>query len=239
MRNLRFILFSLFYVCLLGGGTMAQGEQKSTVTLTTITNNVIEEEMPRLPWTVGTDLLWLIDKNSLPATTIFIKRNVQPKNKIPGAVRMRVGLNFSSLEREIRPDGQPYESMDFDVYTRLGYEWQIARGRHRVLYGADLHLEYNYRYSKAYYSENNQRNEDARVWSWNVGPVGFIGYQYFLSPHISFSTEASYSIIYRRDKRKNDMTYQDVTNYLNEATIFNAWDSRFTPFYMLNLYYHF
>jgi len=42
-------------------------------------------------WEIGTDLLWLIDKNQVPATSLLI-------NKISKAWRLRLGVNTSRMD---------------------------------------------------------------------------------------------------------------------------------------------
>lgn len=231
MQKFRGIILILFCLSLAIGSTLAQSSQETKLRAA--------EGVARLPWNVGTDLLWLIDKNTLPSTTLFVKRNVQPENKKPGALRMRVGLGFDTIERSLT-SGQPslYEAKGFDILTRLGYEWQIQRGKHQIFYGSDLHLEYNYRYTTVYVPET-QAKDEVESRNWNIGPVVFIGYQFFLTSQISFSTEATYGIIYGRDWNSQKTSFPNTPDIDNVETVNNTWNSKIIPLYVINFHFHF
>ena len=48
----------------------------------------------RLKWEIATDLLWLIDKNQIPASNIFVRKHITRENGKLGAQRLRVGVSF-------------------------------------------------------------------------------------------------------------------------------------------------
>lgn len=235
MFHARLFMFALFFCCLLGSRAHAQGSNRSTVSLTS-PSETITDEVPRLPWTVGTDLLQLFRLSYLPGNSIFAKRNIQAENKLPGAIRMRVGLNL-----EIRDNNDPNsvtnEAAYFGGFIRPGYEWQKQLGKHQVFYGVDLHLAYDHSY--------NEVNQDTRFISrttrrnWGVGTVGIIGYQYFLSPHISFSTEAAYEVILNRGRIEIDNAPFDPSDVLNSVQNNTSMESDFRPLYVVNFNFHF
>ncbi|MGB3585617.1 MAG: hypothetical protein WBA23_03700, partial [Tunicatimonas sp.] len=203
-------------VCLLvGSQAVAQGtgftnpkvKKQSTIT----------DETPRLPWGVGLDLLWLVDKNNVPATSLFIRRNVSPDNRLPGAWRLRVAADFDEQAYSFHREDQYGESSDVTVLIQPGYEWQRWMGKHQVYYGADLLMQYNVSHSERAIPINE--NIQSRYYHgenkiWRMGPVGFLGYQYFLSPHVAFSTEAAYRIVYWR---RSESSVTHLTNPWQEG----------------------
>lgn len=241
MFHARLFMFALFFCCLLGSRSWAQESTRSTVSLTTV-NETITDEVPRLPWSVGTDLLWLIDKNSLPSTSIFVRRNVQPENKMPGAIRMRMGFRLDDFSTNLT-NADLLEYNDFDILLRLGYELQVQKGNHQFFYGVDMHISYAYRYARRMSFTDSEFGSNQKWISrdhiWNVGPIGFIGYQYFLTPNVSFSIEASLNVNYRRIKEV-DINENIVQPEIATATILrNNFTAQFQPFYVLNFHYNF
>src|SRR5690606_34787895 len=74
----------------------AQAQKKNKPILIPIQQK--EDTLVRYTWEIGTDLLWLIDKNVLPATNIFIRKNLVTKNDRLTALRLRFGLDLNKMD---------------------------------------------------------------------------------------------------------------------------------------------
>jgi len=236
----KFILtFMMFAAC--PGVGWAQTSTTKVITYETVKP---AEDLPRMRWDVGTDLLWLIDKNTLAATSVFVRYNVTPEKHIPGAVRFRVGMDFNTFHTEFYNKVDPEDRKTISPLVRIGYEWQHQQGRCQFFYGADVHLMYSVTHFELIDSDTDAgesilfRHKDM---AWEAGPVGFVGFKYFLSPHISFSTEVSYSVIYRYRK------FEDTSRLLNDpegsggiGTIDDRIvNGKFSPLSVINFSYHF
>lgn len=146
-------------------------------------------------WEVGTDLLWLINKNTLPYYTILIRRKIGKY----GAVRLRGGYQKNSNYLSFR-------QFDFNTASliRLGYEYQKPLSRlngttKSLLYGG---VDYFWRYLNNYYYIYDIQNPapyiGAGVISTEItheqGGAAFIGFKYFATHYLSLSVESSFQI---------------------------------------------
>ncbi len=213
-------------------------------------NSTLKEPptFPRQRWEVGTDLLWLINKNTLPATAVFIRRNVQPKNHLPGAIRLRLGMDWSKQDSTISYPKPTDKESKIAPFIRIGYEWQHAKGRYQFYYGLDGHFAY----AK---TTTNLTVLAAAAYSYEgiekiltIGPVGFGGVKFFLSSHLSLSAEASYSIFYNHLEKTTEYWPYPNTDpppgppYVANSHSFikvNYWQGKLNPIYILNINYHF
>lgn len=233
MFHARLFMFAFFFCCLIGSIARAQESARSTVSLTS-PSETITDEVPRLPWSVGMDLLPLINKNYLPG--IFAKYYVQPENRLPGAIRLRVASRFHLTEYE-QPQQSPStnEGRYLGIIIRPGYEWQRQMGKHQVFYGIDAHFEYDHSYNG-----DNLNTTWTTKNTWGIGAVGIIGYQYFISPHVSFSTEAAYELIFDRQKIETYNTPTDFPEVPNHTFDHNSrLEGNFRPLYVVNFHFHF
>jgi hypothetical protein len=205
----------------------------------------MEEEpvdIPRKTWDAGTDLLWLINKNTLPATSVFVRYNVSHKYSLPGAIRLRVGIDLS-LKDSITIYPPPKDNINhFAPFVRLGYEWQHRKGRYEFYYGADMQVSYSsLRLKQIVYGTQNY-SYDGKFKRLEIGPVGFAGMKFFLSEHISFSAEASFNLIYRC-RRDYSESYPYPGNPGDLPTTskmnINELNVRFYPISVININYHF
>lgn len=139
-------------------------------------------------WEVGTDLLWLINKNTLPAYSWQIKRYHKPL----AAWRLRIGSDFGS--KEIR------SSFDMDkanFMIRLGHEWGKNAGKNTVVFwGMEAHYQKDkiqdwllpIPVTAPYYIP------DYRL---QIGGAAFIGFRYFVSSNLSLSIESAFKVFQR------------------------------------------
>ena len=191
-----------------------------------------QEKQPYTPerhkWDISTDLLWLINKNNLPATSILVRKNMEYKNHLNGAIRLRVGLSFNNSEQiNNNPSVFPPDSLlarkskVLSTVFRLGYEWQLQKSRYQFYYGGDI--QFNYRHERGTSVSYTSGNVNV----YNGGGIAFIGCKYFIDSHVSFSAEASYSVLY---------TYYD-----SPISVFNTktLETQLTPLSVVNLSYHF
>jgi hypothetical protein len=199
---------------------------------------------PRMRWDVGTDLLWLINKNTLPATLVFVRYNVQPKNHLPGAIRLRLGLDWSTSDSAKFVGVYHSDRVKkFTPFLRVGYEWQVQKGRHQFFYGADWHFAYSgYRFEGTILDPNYGEIPSYYITkSWETGPVGFAGIKFFLSSHLTFSMETSYTTFHRW-ATKEQLTYFELAKSTPPSRVevkVNEWKGKFNPLYVFNISYHF
>ncbi len=154
-------------------------------------------------WETAIDMLWLINKNQLSATSIFFRRHNGKQGTNSGALRFRVGLDADdrdSLLGARRASGR-YDQM-LGVFIRVGYEQQINKRRTQVFYGADVHFAYQYnRYTeKGYITVPFQKTRNT-----SVGLVGVGGVKYHISPYFAISLESTLSFIAGFGYEQNDV----------------------------------
>lgn len=132
-------------------------------------------------WEIGTDLLWIIDKNQVPATSLFGRYNLTNKKNKQMAWRLRLGVNTSRKDSSQIADPQNNEKHIFAPYLRLGVEWQNKTSTNSsVFYGIDASISYFQEKIKTIvttvpppgrlYQEKNKTLE--------TGLIGFIGFKY-------------------------------------------------------------
>ena len=158
-------------------------------------------------WEIGLDLLWLIDKNQIPATSIFARYNYLNKNGKYNAWRLRVGIDNNRYDSSQVSNLEPREINTFSLLLRPGLEFQRNISKNaRFYYGFDTHL-YTYRQKFHYVTSIAP---DPSVWegelrTFEFGFIPFIGLKYYPAKWCALSLESSLNIIYRI-KRDKDQT---------------------------------
>ena len=184
-------------------------------------------------WEVGTDLLWLINKNTLPEYSMIVKRSFLDRS----AIRCRVGLGKVGKLSSIffTPD----KSQKYIV--RLGYERrkELMSGL-SMLYGLDL----------SYYSTESfisalapqawinsgipgpapifLKLEKAKEW----GLIPFVGLNYQLNDHLSISAESTFNIIHET------ITISKTQVYEPDISV-SRYNIYFVPITTINFLIHF
>lgn len=105
-----------------------------------------------------------------------------------GALRFRLGLNFSNQENKTQTNTSTYKTKYFT--PKIGYEFKLNYKRSVVFYGIDLCASYSaneYKYTNNYYTSNTGKG---------IGLSPFIGFKYFINKNISLSTETSFDFLY-------------------------------------------
>lgn len=208
----------------------------------------------RQKWEIGTDLLWLINKNTIPASNIFIRRNVTYGENKLGAFRLRLGFNYNSKDfAEVNTIGQefPDYTIDYTVYSRVGYERQKPMGKFQLFYGADVQMQYvRHKDEKTKYigTQPDAYPETTliRQNTFEPGLIGFIGIKYFLSPHFAVSSEINTGLYFQHFKYylityDNNLGYDpdDITSFGYSQYRINSWKVNFQPLSVLNFSYYF
>ena len=108
----------------------------------------MEYEQAILPksWEVGTDLLWLINKNQLPPSNIFVRRNLETQKGTRHGWRLRVGADVSIRDSVNVTDPIDNELNETYLLLQIGHEWQYSVSEKALLYfGADLSFSFKRR----------------------------------------------------------------------------------------------
>lgn len=217
------ILFLSFLI--LGFGSKLRAQVKDTL---------------NLKWEMGTDVLWLLDKNSLPKYSIFARRTLS-KNS---AVRFRMGADIKTDPRNI---GLGTEKASF--LLRIGYEKQKKIARNSgVFWAIDAHFRKENiegyliqlpQVKPLYYPDH----------SWQLGGVAILGFRYFFGQHFSVAAESSLAAYYREfssNHYSGGLLIVIDDNYTSSGsaaflyrTNLKSFVLEMSPMQVLNFSYHF
>lgn len=188
-KVLSFLVMKLFllvfiYVVVPFGAFVVKAQQ------TPISDIVIQPK-----WEVGTDLLWLIDKNTLPKYSLLIRRQIGQH----GAVRFRGGY----LKNSTQPHLLSENNQDEATLIRVGYEYQkklsIKSGPTKSLVYTGIDVFFRYQFNSFLIQNttlnpgqitNIRVNEVTR----DRGGTCFIGFKYFMTSYLSLSAESSFQL---------------------------------------------
>ncbi|MGA0555342.1 hypothetical protein ACO2Q8_01735 [Larkinella sp. VNQ87] len=220
-KNLRyFILINLLLNTFL---VQAQGLTKDSVS-----------SQPK--WEVGTDLLGLLNKNTLPNYSLLVRRKVGRN----GAFRLRGGYIKNSEYIAFRDRNYNQASL-----LRIGYEHQkiltISKGaiKSRMYGGIDLFS----RYQRDNYSIWDIPNPepysgtgvDVIETTQERGGAALIGFQYFVTRFLSLSIESSFQIsrvFYSQNERGFASGYHTYLEFPRNSY-------QFIPINTIGLSFHF
>ncbi len=148
-------------------------------------------------WEIGTDLLWLINKNTLPEYSLLVRRQIGEK----GALRSRIGIATSEANRSI-----PRLWDKGNYMIRIGYERHKQLEKNLIAYyGLDLHYSYSKKILESpvfnnwltplYLNEflgaqGNYLTSATRA----IGLIGVVGFRYKLSNYLSVSAESNLNV---------------------------------------------
>ena len=144
-------------------------------------------------WEIGTDLLWLVGKNSLPEYSLLGRYKLSEEN----VLRARIGV-ASSDTKHVVPRLQDKRNLLF----RLGYERnRLLSDDLGIYFGSDILYQYNQGYIlnpsedyKPYYSALyvlGQFPFPIKLVTNELGYVAFVGIKYHLTDNLSVSMESS------------------------------------------------
>lgn len=155
-------------------------------------------------WEVGLDLLWLIDKNQVPSTSLFGRYNFVDKGNSYKAWRFRIGMDNNYYDSSRINGMMPHDIKVNSILLRPGFEWQKRPNlKYTFFYGGDLNLFYRQeKFKNIIATVPEPLQYDGTFKTWELGLVGFIGFKYSPIKWLSISTESTLNIMYRirRDK---------------------------------------
>jgi hypothetical protein len=150
-------------------------------------------------WEAGLDLLWLIDKNQVPATSVFFRKHTTAKSGQARAFRLRLEVNYG---RNIGKPGTDSLQRDqrFLALANIGYEWRRQLDQKLVwMYGFEVPIGYHSTenggilrdpYSGRLFKSRNFRN------GLRTGLAGIMGIQYRLSHRLAVAVESRIGYAY-------------------------------------------
>jgi hypothetical protein len=190
-------------------------------------------------WEVGTDLLWLINKNQLPAQSLFARYNYQTAAGKSRGVRLRLGLDYMQLDSaQVDHTGRVRDNFIMP-FLRLGYEFQQTNGRQVLFYGADIHHSYS-RLNFSRLIQGSAYHLNGTDKKFQLGLIGFVGYKYFFSNRLSLSAELSAQKIYNRRRYNDTIDEVALPGGGGRASIqVDSFIFRVNPLSVINLSCHF
>jgi hypothetical protein len=191
-------------------------------------------------WEVGLDLLWLIEKNQVPATSLFARYNFASSKNEKRAWRFRLGIDNSTYDSAQINDPRDNEIDSISPYVRVGYEWQKAISeRATYFYGVDVSTLYSQYKSKIviYPGPNLLQVTDK---TWEFGVIPFIGFKYRPIKWVAISAESSLNVAYRIRREKDKVTDIDFPNSSGgQGKIdVNDFSIQFLPITVINLSFY-
>lgn len=155
-------------------------------------------------WEIGLDLLWLINKNQVPATSIFTRYNyLNKKNKL-SAWRLRVGIDNNNYDSSQVDNLEPRDINTFSLLLRPGVEFQKSISKRSLFYyGLDVHF---YVFRQKFYnvvsSTPDPNISEGKFKTFEFGLIPFVGFKYYPTKWFALSIESTLSATYRikRDK---------------------------------------
>lgn len=146
-------------------------------------------------WEVGADLLWLINKNTLPKYSLLARRKIGQH----GAIRLRGGYLKNSDYLAFRQENYNIASL-----LRIGYEYQkpLSTLKDRTKSMFYVGLDYFWRYENnlnSYYDITTPApyvgvGLTSKDITHEQGAAAFVGFKYFVTAYLSFSAESSFQI---------------------------------------------
>ncbi|NJL13916.1 MAG: hypothetical protein HC913_13535, partial [Microscillaceae bacterium] len=196
------------------------------------------DSLIRYKWEIATDLLWLIDKNTVPRFSVFGRMNITTKNGKHRAWRLRLATDFSKVDSSQINGTVPTDMDRFGIYSQLGYEWQKTEKKFCWFYGTDFLFEYESLKHRAI-GVINKTGSNFDIWT--MGLTGFLGIKYFIHPRFSISGETNFQFTYNSFKRTGFATGLNSPDFTGTQSAENRseWNFTFQPLYVLNLGFHF
>ncbi len=188
-------------------------------------------------WEIGVDLLPLIDKENVPKTTLFARRNYSLKNGAGKAWRLRAGVDTEVRDFIDVGRWTPDTYRTYAPYLSIGHEWQRTSGVFRWFAGIEAVGSY-YRQNFFYLLTLS----DSLRWKgfkkeFKIGMNGTLGCQVKLANNLWLSSEAALSVAYRRSHYKGDDIHIDGTLGGYSDNLEKVFVSEFRPLYVINLIY--
>lgn len=225
MKN--FLLLTCVSICLLG--LFAKKEARGQADTTKFYR-----------WEVGTDLLWLIDKNTLPPTTLFLKINNKWKH-MQGAFRFRVGYDYEDKDTLMKsPNSDRVVNSTFQSY--FGYEVHKRLNPKLNLYCA---IDFYYSVTKKeeiwewinpYDHVQMKSIRNTNIETYGLTPVFGAGYD--IAKNINISIETSGYFNYKSGTKKlrnRSKKYFQKRGPINSQYNYESHKIGFNPIHSINV----
>jgi hypothetical protein len=194
-------------------------------------------------WEIGLDLLWLIDKNQVPATNIQIKRSIKQNLTL----RSRVGIQYDQGDStQSTFPGPPNTNNSVALFLRSGFEYQKMIANKLTFYnGIDFGIWHanntsHYTLYRPEFLSYGRYENTHKMWQFELLP--FIGIKYDIIRNLNISLETSLNMFYQNNK--NSSTGESLPGY-PDFLVFpskqesNKFGVRLLPFQYINLNYKF
>ena len=202
------------------------------------------QETPK--WEIGTDMLWLVKKNTLPEYSLLVRRKLSDEN----VLRARIGTSTSIASGSI-----PRLWDRGDVMFRLGYERNKFIWEDKIIayYGVDIHYSFGKKImennvdngwrNRLYlgddlYARGDFITSTNRRW----GGILLAGIKYQFHKHFSVSTEVNFTVY--RGKQSTIVPFEinrspTDTRTTNVYASVSYWETLISPLSVLNFSFHF
>jgi hypothetical protein len=197
-------------------------------------------------WEVGIDLLPLINKETLPAASVFGRYHFTTPAGREMALRLRVGgstaLEDSSnlpIVANAKPD--KFRNVNrYQIQVRPGIQWRReVYARTYVHYGADVFILY----ARTDLERENRPTVFviSKETAWTFGMAGFLGLTYQINPSLSLSTEAFLNGFHQIRNLEDEVGDPATGPGTGGVGGYDITQTRFTisPIGVLNFSYHF
>lgn len=209
-------------------------------------DNNLENYFTKESWEVGTDLLWLIDKNQLPANNLFFRRNYTAKQGTRHAWRLRLGVDISLRDSVNINDPIDNELNETYLLILLGHEWQYLVDKKALLYfGGDAQFSYDRRYENRILSlidppPSGSLYQETRT-IYIPGVIGFLGARYHPRPWVAISLESNLEILYRIRRNPSKVTQIETPDVRGGRDLRDSESViiRILPISILTISFHF
>ncbi len=208
-------------------------------------HGVLSQELKFKKWEVGTDLLWLLDKDKSKPITFFARR-LRTKQKTKGfgyrKFGYRIWLGFSLRKYNNNRTSQPlntnsrkYIDKSYLIHNRLGYQWITKKNKVNIIYGIDLMNWYSYSQSirvapSSSPQFHNYVNFDKLF---RVGLSPFAGLAYHITSKIKISAESNVDFSYFIQKIK--MSPTAISNGETITQRIRGFNLNSNPLYTINI----
>lgn len=192
-------------------------------------------------WEAGVDLLWLINKNNVPASGLFLRRTKPTSFGHYNAWRFRFGLDSEYKERKVVSSNLPTDST-FVIRPTLGIgrEWGRKKGKYSYFYGVDLSGSY-FRQKSDFFplpqSDSILFNRIIKQFDIDINLL--IGFKYQVTDNISLSIESHLVTSYTwfRYKEESGKFRLPPSGFVDDKSV--SFLTQFRPIQVINLCYSF
>ncbi len=131
------------------------------------------------------------------------------------ALRTKLSIGSSQNSSDKLISDSKSDNSSVSMQYNVGYEWQKNMNKLQIFYGLDLFVSHNAITAKSVNANNSRiyRSEDSYKLT-GFGASPFLGFEYFVIPHLSISTEINFTVESYKGESKNKSSYQDnITRY--------------------------